>query len=59
MKISELIAKLEEIKQAEGDIEVHAYGYGDITDFPVGPPEIIDPATWPKPKRLPKYVLVE
>lgn len=59
MKISELIARLADIQQAEGDIDVHAYGYADIDDGPIGAPEIIDPATWRKPRRLPKYVLLE
>lgn len=59
MKISELIAQLQDIKAAEGDIEVHAYGYGDIEDAPISEPEIVDPAAWTKPRRMPKYIRLE
>jgi hypothetical protein len=59
VKISKLIAKLQVAQAEHGDIDVHVWAYSSNSDGPVCGVETIDPTTWPKPKRQPKYLLLE
>lgn len=53
MKISELVADLLRLQAENGDLEVQAYSYGDISYMPVAEPTVHQDRTGPS------YVLVE